>query len=61
MRVQFQVIRDGDTIYSMDFPTDERWQFAEFSKVALADFHVQFPGISLIDDDVIMNWAELPE
>jgi hypothetical protein len=59
MRAQFQVIRDGDVIYRMDFPIDEAWKFDEFSRIAHADFHRLRPNVSLLDDDVIIKWEEL--
>jgi len=60
MRVQFQLIRDGDVIYHMDFPNDEPWMFDEFSRVALDAFHRLHPNVSLLEDDVITNWEEVP-
>ena len=59
MDCEFQVWKDAQLIYSVSFPTDESWQFHEFSKVALADFHKQQPAILLTDDDVSMNWVKL--
>ena len=61
MKMQFQVIRDGDVIYYMDFPIDERWQLDEFSLVALTEFHKLHPDILLQDEDVIIKWSELQE
>jgi hypothetical protein len=57
MHSEFQVWKDAQLIYSMSFPTGGSWQFDEFSKVALADFHAQQPAISLTDEDVSMNWT----
>lgn len=61
MKMQFQVIRDGDVIYHMDFPVDERWQLDEFSKIALGEFHKLHPDILLSDEDVIIKWSEIQE
>ena len=60
MRVQFLVIRDGDVIYQMEFPNDEPWMFDEFSRVAHDDFHRRLPSVSLLDEDVIIKWEEVP-
>jgi hypothetical protein len=57
MRIEFQVRKAGQVIYRMDFPNDDPWQFDEFSKVALADFHLKHPSVSLLDDDVEMRWV----
>jgi hypothetical protein len=67
MRKQFQVIRDGEVIFRRDFAIEGRGRLAGVSKVALArfsqtaidDFMVQFPGVSLLDDDVTLKLAEV--
>jgi hypothetical protein len=55
MQCQFKVWKDAELIYNMAFPTDENWQPAEYSKVALADFHKTRTEISLTDLDLSMN------
>jgi hypothetical protein len=45
----------------MDFPTDHAWQFPEFAKTAIEDFYKQCPSISLLDEDVSLNWEPLDE
>jgi len=57
MCVEFQVWQSGQIIYRMDFPTDESWQYAEFAKTALNDFHERFPSVSLLDANIQMKWA----
>lgn len=59
MRFQFQVWKGAQIIYGMEFPADEAWQFAEFSKIALQDFHSNHPDVSLLDDDIVMKWAKV--
>lgn len=58
MRIKFEVIKDGESIYSMDFPVDKPDQFGEFSRVALDDFRTRIPTVSLLDDDVQMKWSK---
>jgi hypothetical protein len=67
MRRQFQVIRDGKVIFRRDFALECKGRLAGVSKVALArfsqtaidDFKVQFPSVSLLDDDVSLKLAEV--
>jgi hypothetical protein len=56
MHSEFQVWKDAQLIYTKSFPTGKGWQFDEFSKVALADFHKHLPTVRLTDDEVSMNW-----
>jgi hypothetical protein len=59
MRIEFQVRKAGNIIYRLDFPADEGWQFAEYSKFALSDFNAKHPNVSLLGDDVEMKWVKL--
>ncbi|RUV41408.1 hypothetical protein EOD29_22905 [Mesorhizobium sp. M1A.T.Ca.IN.004.03.1.1] len=55
MRAEFQVWQDSSIIYRLDFPNQEPWQFGEFSKAAIDDFHAQYPAISIFD--VQFKWV----
>ena len=57
MRTRFFVKRGPTEIYSLDFPTDDPWQFAEFAKEGIADFREKFPDTDLAAPDVSFGFA----
>jgi hypothetical protein len=60
-QIEFQVLRDGTLIFSRALASDERWQFSEYTSIALSDFHAKRPDIILTDEDVVIKWLELGE
>ena len=61
MNASFQVIRDGAIIFEAFFENATPKNLPRYSLAAVEKFHLDHPDISLIDDDVIMKWAEWEE
>ena len=57
MKMKFQVIRDGDTIF--ESTADDKSGFPKLTKKALKKFGKEHPTISLLDEDVILKWSEV--
>lgn len=59
MKVEFQVIRDGDTIFTKTFPAPIDRRYADITALALSEFQIAHPDVLLIDEDVILKWLEV--
>lgn len=57
MEVELQVIRDGETIFSEQFPAPTDRGYGDITALALGQFHIAHPDVLLTDDDVILKWA----
>ena len=55
MNVEFQIVLDGNTIFTMPFKVEEERQLAGHFKQATEAFREQHADISLLDEDVIMH------
>ena len=59
MKVQFQVIRDGDTIFEKRFLAPVDGRYGDISAMAVTEFQIAHPGVLLVDEDVILKWADV--
>ena len=51
MRIEMRVERNGRAIFRAEYFTEVGLSFAEYSKMALKEFHRQHPEVSLLDDE----------
>ena len=56
MRIEVRVERNGRSIFRAEFDTELGGSFAEYSKMALKEFHRLHPEIWLLDDDVWLKF-----
>ena len=59
MNVEFQIALDGDTIFTMPFNVEDERQLADNTKQAVDAFREEHPDISLLDEDVIIQWRRV--
>ena len=59
MNVEFQIVLDGITIFTMPFKVEDERQLPDNSKKAVDAFREEHPDISLFDEDVIMQWRSI--
>ena len=59
MRIEMRVERNGRAIFRAEFDTELGGSFAEYSKMALKEFHRQHPEVSLLDDDVWLKFDKV--
>ena len=61
MKIKFQVVRDGHTIFEKAFPAAVDGRYGDVTALAIAEFQIAHPTILLTDDDVILKWSEVEE
>jgi len=59
MKAEFQVIRDGTIIFRCEMTPKSNSDFANESRAALVNFFRLHPEASLLDEGLIMKWAEV--
>jgi hypothetical protein len=59
MDVEFQVMFDGDIIFTMPFKVEHERDMPEFAKVALDACRDDLADISLLDEDIVMVWRKI--
>jgi len=59
MKAEFQIIRDGAIIFKCEMAPKNNIDFANESRAALVNFFRLHPDASLLDEDLIMKWAEV--
>ncbi len=59
MRIEMRVERNGRSIFRTEYFTEVGLSFAEYSKMALKEFHRQHPEVSLLDDDVWLKFDKV--
>ena len=61
MKIKFQVIRDGDTIFDKAFDKVTKIGLPGMTELALAEYEAWKPEVALLDEDVILKWSEADE
>ena len=59
MNVEFQIVLNGNTIFTMPFKVEDERQLAGHFKQATDAFLEEHADISLLDEDVIMQWRSV--
>ena len=59
MNVEFQIVLAGNTIFTMPFKVEDERRLAGHFKQATEAFREQHADISLLDEDVIIQWRRV--